>query len=79
MLLFKNYRDSETIEMATDIENADPEWAVWTVGQLKWKTMKYKKGLKLNAEDGGVAPSSDIIYRIDNGKSLFFKGYENDL
>ena len=48
-----------------------PYWTTWTPLDTKWKKISYKKGIKLNAEDGGISPATELIYRIENGISNF--------
>lgn len=53
-------------------------WDVWTLGDKEKHRVSLEEGLIIPAEHGGVLPASDIIYRIENGKSRFKLGWPTD-
>ena len=83
-LAFKNYHDSFTGRtLSSSLEGPSlmpkipfPNWTTWNPLDEEWKYISLEVGRKLVAEDGGIKPPSDIVYRIENGKSEF-AGYED--
>jgi len=80
-LIFKQYF-GEDLDMLDDrnfilkyLIKPRPYWTAWTPLDKKWKKLSYKKGLKLIAEDGGVAPATELDYRIKHGVSNFKKDW----
>lgn len=46
-------------------------WTVWRANDIEWKKVSGAKGIKIIAEDSGITPAQDILYRIAHKKSQF--------
>lgn len=64
-LRFKTY-----IEDYLD-EDIQPYWYIWDCLMDKWEKVDEQEGKVFAAQDGGVYPAEDVIYRIKHGKSEF--------
>ena len=81
-LMFKNYHgedEKEALEAVGDPSLMPPvpfpNWTVWTPLDTEWKYIPLDEGMQLIAEDGGITPPEDIVYRIVNGESEFKKNW----
>lgn len=76
-LVFKQYfgTDLDLIDdrpmLMKRLRKPCPYWRTWTPLDTEWKKIPYKKGLRLDAEDGAVGPASELAYRIEHGASNF--------
>lgn len=81
-LVFKQYFDKETAEILHNILHTNylfkfltcpprSYWTTWNPNDESWKRVSHKKGMLLQAEESGVTPPDDIIYRIKHGHSAF--------
>lgn len=80
-LVFKQYFE-EDLDLIDDrpllmkrLRKPRPYWTTWTPLDTEWKKISYKKGIRLEAEDGGVAPATELAYRIEHGVSNFKKNW----
>ena len=72
--VFKQYFDQQLVDMdgkMLGLFRRRPYWTTWTPLDDKWKKISYHRGLKLVAEDGGVAPAMELDFRINHGYSNF--------
>ncbi|MDB5178576.1 MAG: hypothetical protein JWN01_519 [Patescibacteria group bacterium] len=66
---FKTYfgpDESEVMKNFTPKARHHPHWAMWTPVDTEWQIISEKKGIKLDAETGGIVPAGWIIERINN-------------
>ena len=58
-------------------EGTEPYWYYWTCMDSQWQKVDLQKGLTLDAVEGGIYPASDVLYRIEHGKSEFKLDWPN--
>jgi len=86
-LVFKTYRNTEVNradrltatgarKLLHKLSKPHPNWYVWTPLDKDARLVSEKAGHRVHAEDGGVVPPSDILYRIKHGKSEFVHEWE---
>ena len=67
---FKLYMDDEFDE------GIKPFWYYWACGDKQWGKIDAESGKHLAAEEGGIYPAADVIYRLANqGKSEFLSNW----
>lgn len=54
-------------------EGIKPYWHYWTCADTEWRDIPLEEGRTKAAEEGGIYPASEVLYRIEHGGTSGFK------